>query len=106
LRARAPPRLRRGQWSKALAAALDADTWGQALEAEEGYEKLARVIDGQLSASAEFSIDERSILRKVVEAVTLRAQALQDTRGERLLPLAEVKKLQQGMWHMVVRAAP
>lgn len=64
------------RWIKSLKDALDADSWGQSIEATEQYEKLYRTFELQLPELS-LSSDERSTCLKVAHAVSLRMATLQ-----------------------------
>jgi hypothetical protein len=38
----------KAQWTKMLKEALDADSWGQSIEATEQYDKLDRLLEAQI----------------------------------------------------------
>lgn len=64
------------QWVKILKDALDADSWGQSIEATEEYEKLNRVLEMQIP-ELQLTADEKSTCMKVAHSVTLRMHTLQ-----------------------------
>jgi len=80
------------QWARILKDALNADSWGQSLEATEEYERLARLIQqdiGEMSLTA----DEKVLCAKVRFALLERAAALQDLTGKAGIKSDEAKRL-------------
>eukprot|EP00736_Rhodelphis_marinus_P009629 Rmarinus@m.6 len=81
----------RNKWVKDFTEACDRDSWGQMMEAVEGYERLAENM-----ASAEKSMQlthaERSYIGKLVACLHLRIKSLQDATPN-ALKLEQIKLL-------------
>lgn len=105
------------QWLKILKDALDADSWGQSIEATEQYEKLHRVLEMQIP-ELQLTPEEKSVCMKVAHSVALRMHTLgaqealmNDNAGSsasqsaQKLTLDEVKALQPVLDDLFVRQA-
>lgn len=66
----------KSQWSRILKDALDADSWGQSIEATEEYEKLYRMLEIQIP-ELQLTSDEKNTCMKIAHAVSLRMKTLQ-----------------------------
>lgn len=64
------------RWNKELKEALDADSWGQSIEATEQYERLYRTLEMQIP-ELPLTPDERSTCLKVAHTISLRMATLQ-----------------------------
>lgn len=84
------------KWKKVYADGIDADTWGQSIEAIEEYEKLNNLIEAQMP-SMSLSVDERSVLLKVRHATALRCESLQELNADKKISLDKMKTIQQVM---------
>lgn len=91
-------------WEAAFKRALDADTWGQSIEAHDEYGVLAHTMQRELPLLA-LSVDERGLARKALQTVRLRAIGLTDVTGTKGVGLAEAKQL-QCVWASMFRGAP
>eukprot|EP00742_Colponemidia_sp_Colp-10_P001725 GILJ01001847.1.p1 GENE.GILJ01001847.1~~GILJ01001847.1.p1 ORF type:complete len:310 (+),score=47.94 GILJ01001847.1:45-932(+) len=72
------------EWMAMIRASVEADTWGQVLEATEGYEDLSRSIMAK-SDSAEVPARDRASLNRLAALVTMRAQQLRQTEPPKIL---------------------
>jgi hypothetical protein len=91
------------RWVKIFQQALDADTWGQTLEASSEYERLLRAID-QSANDLKLTIDQKSLVSKLRHAVSKRLEALQDIKSEKeALKLEDMKKLTEVFEGLFVR---
>jgi hypothetical protein len=79
-------------WQRTLSSALDADSWGQSLEAIDEYQKLVRLLDTQIE-QAGLSLDEQTAILKLRLALNLRIDGLQDLFQKKGLQLEQAKKL-------------
>jgi len=104
----------KAHWSKVLKEALDADSWGQSIEATEQYEKLARLLEMQVP-ELQMTAEEKSLCAKIAHSVTLRMHTLQGVEASlndgsaaaqptQRLTLDEVKALQPVLDDLFVRA--
>lgn len=82
----------RKNWASIFKEALEADTWGQSLEAQDEYNALLRSIKNALDdSSINFSADERSTLAKFQAAIGMRLAKIDGE--EQGLNLDDMKKL-------------
>jgi len=81
------------QWKSIFKLAVEADTWGQKMEASEEYEKLERKIVNTMSELS-LTPDEKVLLNQIVSAVQSRNREIQPEQSDGPeVSLAEVKKL-------------
>lgn len=73
------------KWMHTFKQALDADTWGQSIEAHDYYKDIATAMENQ-STSLTLTADEQSIISKLCTCLRLRANSLMElnTRGMNL----------------------
>jgi hypothetical protein len=64
------------QWMRILKDALDADSWGQSIEATEQYEKLYRMIEQRIP-DLQLTVEEKTMVMKIAHSVNLRMHTLQ-----------------------------
>lgn len=76
-------------WKKIFKGALDADTWGQSIEAHDDYESLLRKMDEQVP-KLNVTSDERATLNNIKRSLELRMTAISDGNG---IDMNEIKKL-------------
>jgi hypothetical protein len=104
------------QWVRILKDGLDADTWGQSIEATEEYEKLHRTLEAQVP-NLQLTAEERTACMRVAHAVALRMHTLlgeeatmndqthsAQQRSTQKLSLDEVKALMPVLDDLFVRA--
>mmetsp|Transcript_22727 Transcript_22727/g.32084 ORF Transcript_22727/g.32084 Transcript_22727/m.32084 type:complete len:304 (+) Transcript_22727:45-956(+) len=93
----------KGQWSRILKNALDADNWAQPIEAMEEYEKLVQLIDKQIPELMGLTSDERGTLMKFRHAISLRIEMLGDINSADGLSLKDIQRLAQVLDDLFVR---
>lgn len=105
----------KGIWTRIFKDALDADSWGQSIEATEEYEKLSRTIEQQMPELG-LSSEERSIVLKLKGSVDLRVHTLMgveadvgggrsDNGSKKQIKLEEMKQVQLALDALFVRPA-
>jgi len=108
----------RAQWAKLMKEALDADTWGQSVEAMELYDRLYRLMESHMP-HLQLSSDEKTVCSKFAHAITLRRRTLQAAEAEldpsaarssshpltQKLTLDDMKSLSSVLDELFVRAA-
>jgi hypothetical protein len=104
-------------WARLLKEALDADSWGQSIEATEQYEKLQRLLEMQVP-ELQLTAEEKSLCAKIAHSVSLRMHTLQgveaaindqaaagSSQPAQKLTLDEVKALQPVLEDLFVRSS-
>eukprot|EP00002_Diphylleia_rotans_P009537 TRINITY_DN1991_c0_g1_i1.p1 TRINITY_DN1991_c0_g1~~TRINITY_DN1991_c0_g1_i1.p1 ORF type:complete len:288 (+),score=78.31 TRINITY_DN1991_c0_g1_i1:51-914(+) len=67
----------KNRWQKLFTESLECDTWGQVVEAVDGYKSLATQI-GKSVEKLTLSAAERDVLSKLILALNIRSKSLQD----------------------------
>eukprot|EP00455_Lapot_gusevi_P044436 TRINITY_DN5551_c0_g2_i1.p1 TRINITY_DN5551_c0_g2~~TRINITY_DN5551_c0_g2_i1.p1 ORF type:complete len:300 (-),score=80.60 TRINITY_DN5551_c0_g2_i1:101-1000(-) len=95
------------RWCQLFRTALDADKWGQVMEASDGYRMLGALIDSQ-ERELGLTVDESSIVQKLRICLQLRVTALNDItlNQQRMLQLDSMRALSEVFESLFTRQMP
>jgi len=83
----------KNKWVQMFKHSTDSDSWGQPVEAIEGYEKIVNSLSNEL-ANGQASDEERNLIAKAKLSISLRMKAMKSTNSGDNFPLEVLKPLE------------